>query len=595
MDESKFLTLSIYFNGYVYDPNSEVHRKMSLSKCENPSHYLQLLRVNGNFDINLWYSIDGGSWVKTSDGKIPLSLNSGTHTVKLYGDNEIFNSGRQGDEREDLMSSYYRFRDYAEFDYAVPMQGIQHFKQFTDSKITSLSGHLTSLLSTDCPTTITENGLFPGLFDGWVIEDMSNLTFPTNVTKCCYAGMFANCHLGNMPTILPATELQDYCYDAMFAARGINGKKLYPPQLPANKLAPYCYFAMFFGLDIYNFPTLPATELEESCYQSMFFGTSGPTQTPTLPATSLKDKCYADMFACIFTLKTLSPISATTLAPHCCEEMFTQCSGVTGTTNYFRLYATTLKDSSYKDMFYGCTNLRSCPKFSANQVAPHCCEGMFEGCSNILYPPSLPATELKDSCYKRMFKDTTYLYYPPKLNAFVLADNCYESMFENSGIYSFGMEALPASTAKKECYKNMFKNCHIEASPMDLNLTTLAENCCEGMFENSGINRMCTLPVTELKKGCYRNMFKNCSRLKTTRPLPAKVLSEDCYRDMLNGTNITSIQVGFTHRPVVNFHSLYGWLDNTNASGTVIQPQDATWDENAHTIYLPQGWTVEKA
>ena len=62
----------------------------------------------------------------------------------------------------------------------------------------------------------------------------------------------------------------------------------------------------------------------------------------------------------------------------------------------------------------------------------------------------------------------------------------------------------------KNHYKNMFRNC--------TNLKTAP-----------------ALPVTTLKVGCYMDMFYGCSSLTTAPDLPAPILKENCYYEMFRG------------------------------------------------------------
>ena len=50
-------------------------------------------------------------------------------------------------------------------------------------------------------------------------------------------------------------------------------------------------------------PALPATELEDNCYQSMFDNCTSLETTPRLPATELKYACYYSMFEGCTSLK----------------------------------------------------------------------------------------------------------------------------------------------------------------------------------------------------------------------------------------------------------------------------------------------------
>lgn len=77
---------------------------------------------------------------------------------------------------------------------------------------------------------------------------------------------------------------------------------------------------------------LPATTLEESCYQAMFKGCTSLTTAPQLPATSLTINCYNGMFMNCSSLTTTPILPAATLATGCYYFMFYGCSSLANVT-----------------------------------------------------------------------------------------------------------------------------------------------------------------------------------------------------------------------------------------------------------------------
>ena len=141
-----------------------------------------------------------------------------------------------------------------------------------------------------------------------------------------FSRMFNNCSsLVNIPSILPATELTDYCYQRMF-----NGctSLVTAPELPATTLKLFCYQNMFQGCSsLTQAPELPATTLAEGCYQNMFQNCSSLTQAPSiLPATTLKNGCYNNMFNGCKSLVRAPYLPASQLVMSCYVSMFMYCS-----------------------------------------------------------------------------------------------------------------------------------------------------------------------------------------------------------------------------------------------------------------------------
>ena len=151
---------------------------------------------------------------------------------------------------------------------------------------------------------------------------------------------------------------------------------------------------------------LPATTLEEGCYNSMFYACTSLTVTPKLPATTLAEYCYNNMFAGCTSIITAPELPATTLAEGCYSAMFYGCTRLATAPE---LPATTLADGCYSYMFYGCTRLTTAPELPATTLANGCYTSMFNGCTSITTAPELSATTLREDCYYYMFNNCTSL------------------------------------------------------------------------------------------------------------------------------------------------------------------------------------------
>lgn len=224
-----------------------------------------------------------------------------------------------------------------------------------------------------------------------------------------FSKMLNSCSsLVNIPSILPATELANYCYSDMFiGCRSL----VQAPELPATTLAKSCYSYMFTNCtSLTQVPSiLPATTLEEGCYWSMFQGCSSLTKAPELPATTLKYNCYNSMFSSCYSLtQAPSILPATTLANHCYMNMFSDCSKLTQAPE---LPATRLGNACYYAMFRNCTSLTQAPELPATTLAESCYSQMFYGCTSLVRAPYLPASQLAGACYSEMFYSCYKLSY----------------------------------------------------------------------------------------------------------------------------------------------------------------------------------------
>ena len=216
----------------------------------------------------------------------------------------------------------------------------------------------------------------------------------------CFEGLFSSLKLTSFPE-LPATILQPYCYNYMFA----NCTFEYIPDDNDNPNTTYQF-------------KLPATKLEEYCYYRMFYNSN------------LLDRlgnCYNKF------------LPATTLAPYCYKSMFELNTFATSPNDLsnFILPATKLEEGCYERMFYGATVVQYAPMLPAYKLAPYCYLGMFSGCTSLVGAPELPATELEICCYDTMFFGCTSLQTAPELPAKKLPQQSYTYMFSGCTSLSY--------------------------------------------------------------------------------------------------------------------------------------------------------------
>ena len=207
---------------------------------------------------------------------------------------------------------------------------------------------------------------------------------------------------------LPATTLEEGCYEAMFS--GCTSLTT-APQLPAMALKYICYDNMFTNCtSLTRAPQLPATTLADSCYNHMFRGCTSLTAAPQLPASTMKNQCYGYMFSGCTSLTTAPQLTSTTLEIDCYMHMFEDCTSLT--TVQAALPATTLKTGCYENMFCGCTSLTTAPQLPASQVIPtESYYAMFARCTSLTTAPELPAVTLRQGAYDSMFANCTSLNY----------------------------------------------------------------------------------------------------------------------------------------------------------------------------------------
>lgn len=164
-------------------------------------------------------------------------------------------------------------------------------------------------------------------------DDFESATTVNSYSFCglFYPGVgFKRALLSAENLVLPATELEEGCYDGLFEQCSVLEDA---PLLPATTLADNCYRRMFNGCrSLTTAPALPASTMEEGCYSLMFNNCISLVTPPVLSATTLAESCYENMFQSCLSLTTSPALPAETLADRCYFSMFSGCTGLTGIT-----------------------------------------------------------------------------------------------------------------------------------------------------------------------------------------------------------------------------------------------------------------------
>ena len=151
---------------------------------------------------------------------------------------------------------------------------------------------------------------------------------------------------------------------------------------------------------------------------------------------------------------------------------------------------------------------------------------------------------------------------------------------------------LPAKNLVERCYMSMFRNCTSLTRAPVFRVEETAEKCCYNMF------RACSalvnvsdieLPAMELSVDCYRELFRECSQLKTCPVLPAPTLVKECYRQMFSKSGITTIVCLATN--ISAELCLDQWMSEVAGGGTFYKsPSMSGWPSGQSGI--PSNWTV---
>ena len=117
-------------------------------------------------------------------------------------------------------------------------------------------------------------------------------------------------------------------------------------------------------------------------------------------------------------------------------------------------------------------------------------------------------------------------------NELTLTQGVFAELFQNNTtITSAENLTLPATEMKPNCYRNLFFGCTSLVNAPELPATTLAEGCYRSLFE--GCDKIVSapeLPATTLATNCYIYLFKSCTSLVNAPALPATTLAANCYK-----------------------------------------------------------------
>jgi hypothetical protein len=511
--------------------------------------YLTIEPLEDNFQIqfynecNAQYSLNGGLWAPFGDDYMSPIMNVGD---KLYVKCEL-----------------------------EPGYGTGQF--YTEQSF-DLSGNCNSLIFGDNAHLYDDltgySGCYSGLFYNCVgLRNVSKDFLPaTTLEEYCYQNMFDSCESLIKTPELPATTLADECYAYMFSWCT---SLVTPPELPATTLATSCYAYMFYDCSsLTTAPELPATTLADNCYDRMFEGCTSLASAPALPATTLAEWCYSYMFYGTNVLPDCTNIDFTSesvvasgglrglfAGTKVTDEDLYNILHINSSTGKYWLPVTTLTNYCYDNMFGGCSSLVTAPELPATTLAEGCYYSMFQDCTSLVATPVLPATTLAENCYQymfggcknlttinriygatmanyccaEMFHNCTSLTTPPDLRSLYLADNCYAGMFDGCSNLT-STPALPAENVPYGAYASMFRNCYKLTNVQEIRAKSIGEKACQYMFSGCiSLETMPELSITTLGTYCCREMFYGCTRLITIPILPATTLANYCYHKMFYG------------------------------------------------------------
>lgn len=167
----------------------------------------------------------------------------------------------------------------------------------------------------------------------------------------------------------------------------------------------------------------------------------------------------------------------------------------------------------------------------------------------------------------------------------------FEGVFSGTNVYDASNLVLPVINLPKACYRDMFCNCHELMYPPKLPSTNLSDSCYKRMFFNCWhLMYPPELPALFLTSECYFQMFSECYSMRTAPDLPAETLVELCYHEMFSWSGVESVKCLAKYN--VSTYNTNHWLAYLGdpKQGTFTKASGVTWERGIDGI--PDGWSI---
>ena len=187
----------------------------------------------------------------------------------------------------------------------------------------------------------------------------------------------------------------------------------------------------------------------------------------------------------------------------------------------------------YLGTFANLKNITETPEFANISILcnEQFCQA-FENCTNLKIVKDLPNIHIPEYCFNSCFEGCTSLEQMPSMPSTDLEHGCYMGMFINSGIRY--LTTLPARIVPWQGYSNMFMSCSNLTDTIPLSCDSIGSNGCNAMYAFCDkIKQPNSISVKEAGVGAFISMFQNCTSLtKTAEIRDLNVASVSCFAYM---------------------------------------------------------------
>ena len=422
----------------------------------------------------------------------------------------------------------------------------------------SISGDITYLLKDNELTAYAFKNLFNGCN---TLMNASQLSLPDTTEQSCYEGMFKNCTSIEVAPILPATNLSTDCYKEMFyGCSSLNEITIKSEDLLGED---YSYNWVYGVSEEGTFK--PVTGIEHE---------TGVHGCPT------NWEYSADYINMYFTIESLEDGNTIKMqrskTPNNPTLSYSLDDGETWTTTTISSSVTFGTINTGQKIIFKGTNTKFATAWDAYNYFN--ATKQFKVYGNIMSlfneDDFKENSEFNNSTHHcaGLFR-TTYLVDASNLilPASILYTSSYNGTFRGATALQHGPQMLATTPTGSECCSSMFEGCINLEEPIEINFTTLVQQCCFRMFCMNRTSKITTPKMT-------KSPILKCNTAAT-----------DCYKEMFEGNgNLNEITCLLTN----DVNATTAWVQYAGAAtGTFYKHPSKTW--TLGQVYgVPTGWTV---
>ena len=253
---------------------------------------------------------------------------------------------------------------------------------------------------------------------------------------------------------------------------------------------------------------------------------------------------------------------------HQFNSLFRDCTTIENIDEGF-LPATELRDSCYRNLFRGCSNLKTAPKLPAGRLTTYCYAYMFQDCVSLEVAPDIIEDIMYASyCARNMFYNCTNLKKPSKFKTQTtkLSNNCFQYMYANCVNLEEVAELIIDEPLGSDCY-GMYMGC-------------------------TSLKDASKIIINKPQISSYRRMFYGCTSLEFSPTINCLGLSQDIFKETFyDCQSLQYIKALFTSTPGSSYTS--NWVYGVPNNGIFVKNKAATWNVRG-VNGIPNGWTIEE-